>query len=133
MPAPDFRSVDEYIAAQPAEVRGILESVRAAIRSAIPKAEEFISYKIPAYRQPGGTVIFFAGWKKHWSLYPSTEAVVSALGDALTPYEVKKGTIRFPLDKPVPTALIARIARLRAEEVSAKAEAARSRKRRASS
>ena len=75
MPAPDLTSVDRYIAAQPVEVRGILDEVRAALRKALPMADEIISYRIPAYRLSGGVAIFFAGWKKHWSLYPVTERV----------------------------------------------------------
>jgi uncharacterized protein YdhG (YjbR/CyaY superfamily) len=119
MPAPGLDTVDQYIAAQPAEVRGILEEVRSAILKALPKAEEIISYKIPAYRLPGGVAIFFAAWKQHWSLYPATERLRSALGDALAPYEVEKGTIRFPFGERVPLGLIARIAKLRAKEVAA--------------
>ncbi|MCI0738224.1 MAG: hypothetical protein L0Y72_04215, partial [Gemmataceae bacterium] len=64
----------------------------------------------------GGAVIYFAGWKQHYSLYPATSYVVSALKDELAPYERSKGTIRFPLTKPVPVKLIARIAKLRAME-----------------
>jgi uncharacterized protein YdhG (YjbR/CyaY superfamily) len=66
-------------------------------------------------------VIYFAGWKQHYSLYPATEQVVAALRDELVPYERSKGTIRFPLTDPVPVALIATIARLRASEVTARA------------
>ena len=94
-----------------------------AIRKALPEAEEIISYKIPAYRLPQGVVIWFAGWKRHYSLYPATDYVVSALSEELAPYEVEKGTIRFPLDARVPVTLIGRITRLRAEEVAAKSAA----------
>ncbi len=83
-------------------MRAHLETVRTAIRKAIPGAEEVISYKIPAYRLPQGVVIWFACWKRHYSLYPATEYVVSALSEELAPYEVKNGTIRFPLDARVP-------------------------------
>jgi hypothetical protein len=72
----DVKSVDDYIAAQPAEVRPVLEQVRAAIRKAIPKAEEVISYQIPAYKLDGQTVIFFAGFKGHFSLYPIAGATI---------------------------------------------------------
>jgi uncharacterized protein YdhG (YjbR/CyaY superfamily) len=70
----------------------------------------------------GGMVVWFAAWKEHWSLYPATPAVVDALGAALAPYEVRKGTIRFPLTK-VPVRLIARIVRIRASETAAGAAA----------
>jgi uncharacterized protein YdhG (YjbR/CyaY superfamily) len=123
MAAANFSSVDQYVSAQPEGARAHLETVRAAIRKAIPAAEEIISYKIPAYRLPQGVVIWFAGWKKHYSLYPATDYVVSALGEELAPYEVEKGTIRFRPDARVPVTVIRRIARLRAEEVKAKSAA----------
>jgi uncharacterized protein YdhG (YjbR/CyaY superfamily) len=113
-----FASVDAYLAAQPPEARAVLERVRAALRRALPHAEEVISYQIPAYRAEGGVVIFFAGWARHFSLYPATEGVVSALAAELEPYEVNhKGTVRFPLDRPVPEELIVRIATLREREL----------------
>lgn len=123
----DFKSVDQYIAAQPEAVQGLLERVRSTIRKAVPAAGEVISYQIPAYKLPGGAVLYFAGWKQHYSLYPATKGVVAAFKDDLAPYEVNnKGTIRFPLSKPVPVKLIERIAKLRAKEVAehAKAKAA---------
>jgi uncharacterized protein YdhG (YjbR/CyaY superfamily) len=113
----DFKSVDEYIAAQPKDVRPILQTVRRAIRKAVPKADEVISYQIAAYKLEGGTVLYFAGWKKHYSLYPANARLVAAFKKELAPYEVNdKGTIRFPLDKPVPVTLIARLAKFRAQE-----------------
>ncbi|MCI0381211.1 MAG: DUF1801 domain-containing protein [Gemmataceae bacterium] len=119
----DFKSVDEYIAAQPEEVQGILERVRGVIQKALPDAEEVISYQIPAFKQYGRDVIYFAGWKKHFSLYPATGKAVAALKDELAPYERSKGTIRFPLTEPVPMELIARIAKLRAKEVADRVKA----------
>ena len=113
----DFKSVDQYIAAQPEAVRGILERVRGIIRKAIPKAEEVISYQIPAYKLPGGAALYFAGWKQHFSLYPATDHVVAALKEELAAHKVSRGTIRFALTEPVPAKLIDRIARLRAREV----------------
>ena len=118
----DFKSVDEYIASQPEAVRGILERVRSTIRKAVPGAEEVISYKIPAYKLQGGPVLYFAGWRKHYSLYPATAGVVAAFKDDLAPYEVNKGTIRFPLSQPVPVKLIERIAKARAKEVAERAK-----------
>ncbi len=115
----NFKSVDDYIAAQPLAVRGVLEGVRSTIRKAIPKAEEVISYQIPAYKlEGGGRVLYFAGWKQHYSLYPATRTLVAAFKDELAPYELSKGTIRFPLSEPIPVKLIARIAKFRAQEVS---------------
>ena len=114
----DFKSVDEYIASQPKAVQDVLECVRNIIRKTVPVADEVISYKSPTYKLHGSAVIYFAGWKKHYSLYPATDHVVAALKDDLVPYEVRKGTIRFPLSRPVPAKLIERITRLRAKEVA---------------
>ncbi len=124
-------SVDEYIASQPQAVQGVLMRVRSAIRKAVPGAEEVISYKIPAYKLDGDPVLYFAGWKQHYSLYPATGHVVAAFKDDLAPYEVSKGTIRFPLSQPVPVRLIERIAKFRAKEVAEheKAKAAMPKKR----
>jgi uncharacterized protein YdhG (YjbR/CyaY superfamily) len=128
----DFRSVDDYIAAQPEAAQDTLTIVRDSIREALPGAEEVISYQIPPYKVDGGRVIYFSGWKNHYSLYPATGPLVAAFRDELAPYEVEKGTIRFPLSKPVPQALIERIAKFRAGEVveELKAKAAKPKKKR---
>jgi uncharacterized protein YdhG (YjbR/CyaY superfamily) len=104
-------------------VRGILGRVRNAIRKAVPRAEETISYKMPTYKLDGDRLLYFAGWKQHYSLYPATERVVAAFQDELAPYEIDKGTIRFPLSQPVPVKLIGRIAAFRAKEVAARGKA----------
>lgn len=114
----NFTSVDDYIDAQPDHLRGVLNRVRSIIRRALPKAEEVISYQIPAYKLDGKRVIFFAGWKSHYSLYPAGDRLVAAFKDELAPYKVSKGTIRFPLSEPIPVKLIERIAKFRAEEVA---------------
>ena len=119
----DFQSVDQYIASQPEAAQSILAEVRAAIRKAVPAAEESISYQIPAYKLPAGPVLYFAGWKRHYSLYPATASIVSALEEELSAYEIRKGTIRFPLAEPVPVKLIGRIAKLRAKEIAARGKA----------
>jgi uncharacterized protein YdhG (YjbR/CyaY superfamily) len=118
MPRAGFATVDEYIASQPEDVQPVLERVRATIRRAIPKADEVISYQIPAYRLDGKHVVFFAGFKNHYSLYPANARVVAAFRKELEPYETNgKGTVRFPLTAPVPVRLISAIARFRAKEV----------------
>ena len=114
----NFKSVDEYIATHPQEVQPILRRVRGIIRKAVPRAEEVISYQIPAYKLPGGPVLYFAGWKEHYSLYPATGLLVAAFADDLAPYKVHKATIRFPLSLPVPSKLIERIAKFRAKEAA---------------
>ena len=119
----NFRSVDDYIASQPEATQAVLERVRSIIRKALPAAEEAISYQIPAYKLPGGAVVYFAGWKQHYSLYPASAALVKAFKAELAPYELSKGTIRFPLGETVPAKLIERIAKFRAKEVAEDAEA----------
>jgi len=116
MPKNPVSSIDGYLAAQPAATQLVLEKVRTAIRKALPKAEEGISYSIPAFKLNGRAFLYFAGWKQHFSLYPATGRVAVDLKDELAGHIVSKGTIRFPLDKPVPTKLIAAIAKIRAEE-----------------
>jgi uncharacterized protein YdhG (YjbR/CyaY superfamily) len=112
----DFKSVDDYIEAQPAHVRGVLNRVRSIIRKALPKAEEVISYQMPAYQVHGERAIYFAGWKQHYSLYPAGARLVAAFKEELAPYKVSKGTIRFSLSKPVPVKLITKIVKFRASE-----------------
>jgi uncharacterized protein YdhG (YjbR/CyaY superfamily) len=112
------RSIDEYIAAFPRPVQAVLERVRSTIRKAVPDAEEAISYQIPTFTLNGRYVLYFAGWKRHYALYPSTDPLAVAFKEELAPYEVSgKGTIRFPLSEPVPVKLIAGIAKFRAKEV----------------
>jgi len=126
-----FQSVDEYLASQPAAVRRVLARVRTIIRKALPRAEEVISYQIPAYRLNGRIVVYFAGWTEHYSLYPVGDRVVAAFGDKVAGYKRSKGTIRFPLSEPVPARLIAGSAKFRAKEVAERAKpAARARKKR---
>jgi uncharacterized protein YdhG (YjbR/CyaY superfamily) len=126
----DFKSVAQYIAAQPPAVRGVLKRVRSAIRKAVPGAEETISYQIPAYKLNGRVVIYFAGWTQHYSLYPVTRRVIAAFKDELAPYEVNnKGTARFPLSEPVPLKLIEAVARFRAQEAAEGAKTRRTAKK----
>jgi uncharacterized protein YdhG (YjbR/CyaY superfamily) len=100
-----------YIAKQPSDAQLVLQRVRRIIRKVLPDAEETISYQIPTYKVQGQYVVYFAAWKRHWSLYPVTEPVRSALSPELTPYQLSKGTVRFPLADPVPAKLVERIVR----------------------
>jgi uncharacterized protein YdhG (YjbR/CyaY superfamily) len=123
MATTDFKSVDEYIAAQPDAVQAVLGLVRRTIRKAMPGADEVISYKIPTYKLNGRAVLYFAGWKEHYSVYPASVSLVAEFKDELTSYKVDKGTIRFPLSQPVPVKLIEHIAKFRAQEAAARAKA----------
>jgi uncharacterized protein YdhG (YjbR/CyaY superfamily) len=108
---PDKKSpatIDEYIAGFPDDVQPILERIRQSIRNAAPNAVEAISYGMPTFDLNGKHLVFFAGWKRHISLYP-IPAGDEALRQELSHYKQLKGTIQFPLDKPIPDKLVERI------------------------
>jgi uncharacterized protein YdhG (YjbR/CyaY superfamily) len=100
-------TIDEYIADFPPDVQPLLEKVRGAIRKAAPKAEEAIKYQMPTFVL-NGNLIHFAGWNSHIGLYPGSKPV-EMFKDELAKYEISKGTVRFPLDKPIPYGLIGKI------------------------
>jgi uncharacterized protein YdhG (YjbR/CyaY superfamily) len=100
-------TIDEYIADFPSNVQPHLEKVRAAIRKAAPKAEEAIKYQMPTFVL-NGNLIHFAGWTNHIGLYPGSKPI-EMFKDELVKYEISKGTVRFPLDKPIPYGLISKI------------------------
>src|SRR5438477_6601097 len=114
----NFQSVTGYIASKPKEVQAALKLVRNAIRKAVPEAEEMIAYQIPMYKLNGGTVLYFAGWKEHYSLYPAGEALAETFKEELARYKLSKGTIRLPLSEPVPEKLIEKIAKFRAKQLT---------------
>jgi len=107
-------TVDEYIAAQPEALRPKLEQVRATIRSAVPEAVEGIGYRMPGYKLHGKPLLYFAAFKEHYSLFAASGTFFATLKEELKGYELRKGTIHFELNKPVPVKLISRIAKLRA-------------------
>src|SRR5215475_15181033 len=108
------KSVDEYIASQPEAVRSKLEQVRSAIRRAVPDAVEVIGYRMPGYKLHGKPMLYFAGFKEHYSLFAASGSFFATLEEELRGYELRKGTVHFSLTKPVPVKLIAKIAKLRA-------------------
>ena len=116
------KSVDEYIAAQSDALRPKLEQVRAAIRRAVPEAVEGIGYRMPGYKLHGKPMLYFAGFKEHYSLFAASGTFFVTLEDELRGYELRKGTVQFPLTKPVPVKLIGRIAKLRAAGIAATAK-----------
>jgi uncharacterized protein YdhG (YjbR/CyaY superfamily) len=118
---PDVTTVDEYLAALPADRRGPMADLRRTIRSAAPDATEVITYKMPGFKLNGRFLVSYDAFKHHYSLFPSSDPVIDALGDRITPYLAGKGTIRFPADKPLPLDLIAEIVRIRVEEIVAEA------------
>jgi uncharacterized protein YdhG (YjbR/CyaY superfamily) len=121
------KDIDEYIARFPADVRAILEKVRATIRAAAPEAKETISYQMPAFKQHG-ILVYFAGWKEHIGLYPPVSGDKS-LEKAVARYAGPKGNLQFPLDEPIPYDLIKRIVKLRVKQDSEKAAAKRKKRK----
>jgi uncharacterized protein YdhG (YjbR/CyaY superfamily) len=109
-----FKTIDEYIALFPKDVRNILEELRKAIRDVAPQAEEAISYQIPTYKL-NGNLVHFAAFKDHISFFP-TSSGIEAFKVKLKSYKTSKGTIRFPLDEPIPFDLIEEIVRFRVKE-----------------
>ncbi|MET9486980.1 DUF1801 domain-containing protein [Nocardia sp. NPDC006630] len=107
-------TVDEYIADFPEAVQQILRQVRATIRAALPDCTETISYQIPTMQVGTHPVMYFAGWKKHISMYPVPEGD-AAYEQAIAPYRSGRGTLKFALDKPIPYDLIGRTATLLTE------------------
>lgn len=116
-------TIDEYIAAFPADVRAILKKIRATARKAAPQATEKISYRIPALAMKG-ILIYFAAFKKHIGVYPPIRGD-KKLDQALAPYRGEKRNLKFPLDEPMPYDLIARIVKLRVKQQLEKARAKR--------
>jgi len=116
------RTVDEYVAAQPEALRPKLEQVRSAIRRAVPDAQEGIGYGMPGYKLNGKRLLYFAGFRHHYSLFAASGTFFASLEEELKGYEQRKGTVRFPLDKPVPVKLISRIAKLRAAGIATTAK-----------
>jgi uncharacterized protein YdhG (YjbR/CyaY superfamily) len=108
--AEKFTSVEDYLDSFPPDVRRALEEIRATILGAVDGAVETISYNIPTVRVDGRPVVHYAGWKQHLSLYP-VPAGDEDLVRELAPYVAGKGTLKFPLDQPIPHDLVVRIAR----------------------
>jgi len=107
-------TIDDYIAQRPAEVRLILQKIRATIHKAAPRATEKISYGMPAF-ELNGNLVWFGAFQNHIGFYPRGSAI-DAFKDELAPYIQEKATLQFPLAKPIPYALITKIVKFRAAE-----------------
>jgi uncharacterized protein YdhG (YjbR/CyaY superfamily) len=112
--------VREYFAAATPRGRRALTAIRDAIRKAAPGAEEHFSYRIPAFRFEGRPLVWYAAFKGHASLFPISAAFARAHGIDVSPYQTAKGTIRFPLDRPIPVQLVKRLVRARAADARAR-------------
>jgi uncharacterized protein YdhG (YjbR/CyaY superfamily) len=111
---PQFKTIDEYIKSYPENIRIILEKLRQTIHKAAPGAEEVISYRIPAFKL-NGILVYFAAYKDHIGFYP-TSSGINAFKSEITQYPVSKGTVQFPLDKPIPYGLVKKIVAYRVKE-----------------
>lgn len=108
------KNIDEYIAGFPPEIQEILEKIRLTIRKAAPKAEEAIKYMIPTFTL-NGNLVHFGAYKTHIGFYPAPKGI-EAFKEELSAYEGGKGTVRFPLDKPIPYTLISKIVKFRVQQ-----------------
>ena len=120
------KDIDKFIAGFPKEVQEMLEKVRETIREAAPEAEETINYGIPTFTLKGN-LVHFSGFKNHIGFYP-TPSGIEKFKKELSAYEMAKGSVKFPLDQPVPYDLITKIVKFRVKENLEKAEAKRKKK-----
>lgn len=126
MPASKPQNIDEYISAFPADIQALLQSIRATVRKAAPEAEEDMRYGMPTFRWHGN-VLYFAAYRNHIGVYPAPREN-EAFREELAQYEGAKGTLRLPLDRPIPHDLIARIVRFRMKANRESAAAKRAKK-----
>ena len=113
-------SIDEYIADSPPDTRQALEELRVLIKTSAPGAVETISYSIPTFDLHGRHLVHFAGFKRHVGLYP-TPSGIDAFAEELAPYASGRGSVRFPLDRPLPRDLVRRMVEFRVGEVTGEA------------
>lgn len=109
-----FSTIDEYIATFPKNIQNILQDLRRAIREVAPDAKETISYQIPTFKL-NGNLVHFAAYKNHIGFYP-TSSPMREFKEKLAPYQTSKGTVRFPINEPIPFELVKEIVRFRVEE-----------------
>jgi uncharacterized protein YdhG (YjbR/CyaY superfamily) len=109
-----INTIDEYIAQFPGEIRDMLQQLRQTIHEEAPDAQEAISYRMPAFRLKGN-LVYFAAFRDHISFFPTSSAIV-AFRKELAGYKTSKGTVRFPLDQPIPFDLVRRMVRFRVQE-----------------
>jgi uncharacterized protein YdhG (YjbR/CyaY superfamily) len=115
MATPDkVDAIDRYIAAFPKNVQGILKKLRKTIRESAPKAEETIAYGIPTFKQ-NGNLVHFAAFKRHIGFYP-TPSAIAAFKKELSSYKQAKGSVQFPIDKPIPLGIVKKIVKYRVKE-----------------
>jgi len=109
-------TVEEYLAALPPDRRAPMERLREAVVTAAPGATEVIAYGMPGLRLDGRFLVSYAAFRRHYSLFPASEGVVTELGDRIRPYLAGRGTIRFPAERPIPTDLVTQVVAIRLRE-----------------
>lgn len=115
-------TVEDYLSQFPQQQRATLEKIRRAIKDAAPAAEETISYGMPAYKLHG-VLVYFGGFRNHFSFFPASYSVIKEFQEELKAYRTSKGTIQFPIDKPIPSSLIKKMVRARISENEARLKA----------
>jgi uncharacterized protein YdhG (YjbR/CyaY superfamily) len=115
------KTIDEYLAGVDADHRDALQKLRETIHSVAPKAEECISYGIPAFRLNGRSLVFFGAWANHCAFYPGSSATLKKFRNELSDFQTSKGTLRFSPDKPMPVALVKKLLKARIAENNARA------------
>jgi len=111
-----FRTIDEYIKTFPKDVQSILEKMRQTIRKAAPEAVEAISYQMPTFKLNGKNLVYFAAFKNHIGFYPIPSGI-EAFKKELSPYKQGKGSVQFPIDKPIPYDLVKKIVIFRRKKI----------------
>jgi len=110
-----FKTIDEYIATFPPNVQDILKEVRRAIRDSAPSAQETIAYGVPTFKL-NGNLVHFGGYKHHISFFPGGPSAIEAFKKELSSYKQSKGTVQFPLERPIPLELVKRMVKFRVKE-----------------
>jgi len=117
---PSVGNVDTYLATLPDDRRAWMQALRETIRAAAPDAVEVITYKMPGFESNGTFLVSYDTYKRHYSLFPASEAVIETCGEALVPYLTGRGTISFPVGTPVPTELVTKVVQVRLAENEAR-------------
>lgn len=112
----DFKSIDEYIDTFPPDVQEVLEQVRQAVQKAAPEAEEAISYQMPTFKLRKKNLVHFAAFKNHIGFYPTPSGIEAFEKDFASYHTSGKGSVQFPLDRPIPLELVAKIVKFRVDE-----------------
>lgn len=119
------KTIDEYLAALSPDKRAALQKLRKTVKAIVPKAEECISYSLPAFRLDGRVLVLFGAATNHCTFFPGSGSAVAALKEDLKGYDTSKGAIRFEVDKPLPAAVVRKVVRVRIAENAARNDKAK--------